>query len=241
VEVSAPPRSKRPGWRRLAEVPRRQHGEQQANRYVDEQHPAPRQPRGEHPAGEQADGPAGPGHRREHPEGPVALAALGEVGGDQGQRGRGGDGAADPLECPGRQQPAGGGGQAPDERGEGEQQDAGDEHPAAAQDVAGAATEQQQPAEGQGVGVQHPGQVGGGEAEGLLDLGQGDIHDGHVQYHHELGRRDDRQRHGGVVAPPCRRLRPRDHAVVPFASMGLPCWMLIGVVVSDGQRRHQVV
>src|SRR5215216_4631613 len=52
------------------------------------------------------------------------------------------------------------------ERGQGEHQDPGDEHPAAAQDVAGPAAQQEQAAEGQGVGVQHPRQVGGGEPEG---------------------------------------------------------------------------
>src|SRR4029453_14741089 len=173
----------------LGDVQRGQGGQQDADGDVDEQHPAPRQPGGEDPAGEQADGPAGDGHRPEDPEGPVALLALGEVGGDQRQGGRGGDGGADPLEGAGGQQPAGGGGQAAQERGQGEDEDAGDEHPAAAEDVAGPAAQQQKAAEGEGVGVQHPRQAGGGEAEGLLDLGQGDVHDGRVQEHHGLGGR----------------------------------------------------
>src|SRR4030095_2601109 len=100
---------------------------------------------GEDAAGDQADGPAGDGHGPEHPEGPVALLALGEVGGDQRQRRGRGDGGADPLEGAGGQQPAGGGGQAAQERGQGEDQDAGDEHPAAAEDIAGPPAEQQQP------------------------------------------------------------------------------------------------
>ena len=92
-----------------------------------------------------------------------------------------------------------GGGQAAEEGGQGEDQDAGDEGAAAAQDVAGPAAQQQQAAEGEGVGVQHPRQAGGGEAEGLLDLGQGDVHDGRVQHHHELGGRDDGEGQRGMV------------------------------------------
>src|SRR6266508_18711 len=68
--------------------------------------------------------------------------------------------------------------------------------------VAGAAAEQQQPAEGERVRVQHPRQAGGGEAQGLLDLWQGDVDDGRVQHDHELRRRDDGERERGVVAAP---------------------------------------
>jgi hypothetical protein len=78
--------SLQPSW--AARMNPRQQGEQDADRHVDEQHPAPRQPRGEHAAGEQADGRAGPGHRGEHAERPVALGPFLEVGGDQRERRR---------------------------------------------------------------------------------------------------------------------------------------------------------
>src|SRR6266852_2924822 len=42
--------------------------------------------------------PAEPGHRAPHPERPVAIATLGERGGDDGQAGRGDDRRADALE-----------------------------------------------------------------------------------------------------------------------------------------------
>ena len=45
------------------------------------------------------------------------------------------------------------------ERGQGEQRDAAEEDAAAAEQVTGAGAEQQQPAEGQGVGVDDPGQA----------------------------------------------------------------------------------
>jgi hypothetical protein len=95
---------------------------------------------------------------------------------------------------------AGRGRQAAEQRRQREHQDPGDEHAAPAEDVAGAAAEQQQAAEGQGVGVEHPRQAGGGEAQRLLDLRQGDVDDGGVQHDHQLRRRDDGERQRGVLA-----------------------------------------
>ena len=84
-----------------------------------------------------------------------------------------------------------------------EDQQPGDEDPAAPEQVAGPAAEQQQPAERHRVGVDHPLQVGPGEAERGLDVRQGDGDDGQVEHDHELGRRDDGQRQ----AQPPRCLR----------------------------------
>ena len=50
-------------------------------------------------------------------------------------------------------------------------------------------------AEGEQVGVEHPGELAPGEAEALLDVGQGDVDDGGVEDDHELGREDDEQEH----------------------------------------------
>src|SRR5262250_2753789 len=49
---------------------------------------------------------------------------------------------------------------------------------AAAEQVAGPAAEQQQPAEGQRVGVDHPLQARPGKAQRPLDMRQGDVDDG---------------------------------------------------------------
>ena len=68
----------------------------------------------------------------------------------------------------------------------GEDRDAGEEGAAPAEQVAGPGTEQQQAAEGQGVGVEHPGQAGVGEAQRALDVRQRDVHDGRVQHDHQL-------------------------------------------------------
>ena len=71
----------------------------------------------------------------------------------------------------------------------GEERDPGEERTSTAEQVAGAGAEQQQAAEGQGVRVDDPRQAGGREAEGDLDVGEGDVHDGRVEHDHELADR----------------------------------------------------
>ena len=68
----------------------------------------------------------------------------------------------------------------------------------AAEDVARAAAEQQEAAERQRVPVQHPGQAGGGEVQGVLDVRQRDVHDGGVEDDHELGAEHDGERDAGT-------------------------------------------
>ena len=97
------------------------------------------------------------------------------------------------------------GGEPADQRGGGEQQQPGDEHLAAAEQVPGPAAEQQQPAEGQRVGVDHPFQAGPGKAERPLDVRQGDVDDGRVQHHHQL------RAWPGPAGPGPGAGRPRTH------------------------------
>ena len=63
--------------------------------------------------------------------------------------------------------------------------EAGEEDAPLAEQVAHAAGEQQQAAEGDQVGVDDPGEVALGEAEAVLDRGQGDVHDRHVEDDHQ--------------------------------------------------------
>ena len=190
----APGRSNRPRpARRLGQCPRRDERDHDADGHVDEQHPAPGQVGGQQAAGHQADRGAADAHRGVDAHRPVARRSLREGGGDQGQRGRGDDRGADALHRAGREQPGLRGGEPAEQRGQREQDDAGDEDPAPAEDVAGPAAEQQQAAEGQGVGVDHPFQAGAGEAERALDVGQRDVHDRRVQHHHQLRGGDDDQ------------------------------------------------
>ena len=76
---------------------------------------------------------------------------------------------------------------AADRRGDGEAEQAGDEHALAAEEVAEATAEQQQAAEGQGVGGDDPLAAVVGEAERVLGGRQGDVHDRRVEDDHELG------------------------------------------------------
>ena len=119
------------------------------------------------------------------PSGKVVVISDSAVGGD--------DRGAGALDRAGRQQPGLGGGEPAGQRGGGEQQQPGDEHLAAAEQVPGPAAEQQQPAEGQRVGVDHPFQAGAGEAERALDVRQRDVDDGRVEHHHQLRGGDDQQ------------------------------------------------
>ena len=127
-----------------------------------------------------------------------ALGALGEADRQQGEGRRGGDRGADPLQGAGAEQPGRRLGDAAEHRGEGEEGDAGDEDLAAAEDVTGAGAEQQQAAEGQRVGVLHPGEAGGREAEVLVDARQRRDHDRDVEDDHQVAAEDDREDEGGV-------------------------------------------
>ena len=150
-----------------------------------------------------ASSPAAPpahAHRGVHAHRPVAGRAFGERGRDQRQRGGRDDRAAGALDGAGRQQPRLGGGQPAGEGRGGEQQQAGDEHPAPAEQVTGTAAEQQQAAERQGVAVHHPLQAGVGESQGRLDVRQRDVDDGRVEHDHQLRGRDDQQRHALLAA-----------------------------------------
>ena len=148
---------------------------------------------GQYAAQQQARRAAGAGHRRVDAKRPVAFPAFGEVGGDQRQRGRRDHRAADALHRPGGKQPRLARGEAAEQRRGRKQQQPEHEHPPPAKDVTGAAAEQEQAAEGDRVGVHHPLQSAAGEAKCLLDVREGNVHDGRVEHDHELGGGDDQQ------------------------------------------------
>ena len=68
------------------------------------------------------------------------------------------------------------------------------EDAAAAEQVGEPAAEQQEPAEGEHVGVDDPGEVVLGEVECGADRRQGDVHDRGVEDDHELGDAEERER-----------------------------------------------
>ena len=97
-------------------------------------------------------------------------------------------------------------GEAAEQAGRGEQAEADQEDAPAPEQVGQPAAEQEQAAEGQGVGGHHPLEAGGAEVEVVLDGGQGDVHDRHVEDDHELGQADHDEDHavrrtGPTVGP----------------------------------------
>jgi hypothetical protein len=93
-----------------------------------------------------------------------------------------------------------------EQRGEREHDNPGNEDSSPAENVAGPAAQQQETAEGERVGVDDPLQARAGEAERVLNVRQGDVHDGGVEHHHQLGRGDD---HKGKAEAALGRARGR--------------------------------
>src|SRR5207302_10112869 len=80
------------------------------------------------------------------------------------------------------------------ERCAGEDEKADDEHAPPTKDITEATTEQKKTAEGERVGAEHPLEVRRRKVQAALDRWQRDGHDGRVENHHQLRRRDDNER-----------------------------------------------
>ncbi len=91
-------------------------------------------------------------------------------------------------------------GQAVEQRRGREQRHAGHEQPLAAEQVAGASAQEQEPAEDQRVRVDHPLQARRREVKPLLDRGERHVDHGGVEHHHELRQAGDHE-----DQPPVRR------------------------------------
>nr|WP_274704599.1 hypothetical protein [Actinomadura geliboluensis] len=138
---------------------------------------------------------------RARPEGKASASSASAAGAS----------AAAPTPCAARaaHQMAGRLREAAEQGREAEQAEPRQQDPLAAVPVGGLPAEQQQPAEGERVGVDHPGQPGRAEAEPGGDLREPDVHHRQVQRHHELHDGD-----GGEDEPRPRlgrggRCRPR--------------------------------
>src|SRR6266545_4121446 len=86
-------------------------------------------------------------------ERPVALRALGDADGQHGEYGGRGHRGPDPLYGARGHQPLAGRGEPAEQRADGEDGHAEQEHPASAEEVARPSAEQEQPAEGERVGA----------------------------------------------------------------------------------------
>ena len=190
-EVKAPARELTPA---LGDQHRGQERRGDPDGNVYEQHRAPAQRAGQHATEEDAGGGARAGDRTPDRERPVALGPLTEGGGDERERRRSHERRAEPLDRAGGDQPRGALREAAGERGEREHPEADREHASAAEEVGDPPAEEQEAAEGQNVGVDHPGEVGQGEVKAAPDRGQRDVDDRRVEHDDELGHRQQRQR-----------------------------------------------
>jgi hypothetical protein len=71
-------------------------------------------------------------------------------------------------------------------RGDGEDAEAGQEHPASSEQVCGAAAEEQEAAEDQGVAGDRPADRRAAHAQVTGEARQRDVHGGDVEDHHQL-------------------------------------------------------
>jgi hypothetical protein len=108
--------------------------------------------------------------------------------------GRGDDRGTEPLEGTRADQRRLGPGETRQEGGDGEDHDADEEDPPSPEQVRSPAAEQQEAAEDERVGADHPLEILLREPEVDLDRGQRDVHDRDVQHDHELDGRDEGQR-----------------------------------------------
>ena len=113
---------------------------------------------GDGAADQRTDGHRAAGHRAEDAEGGTPVLALKGLG-DQGQGGGEHDGATDPLDAPGQVEHERVGGEATDQRGQGEHAKPDGEDDAAPEHVAHHAGGEEERRQRQGVGVDHPLQV----------------------------------------------------------------------------------
>ena len=187
------PRDVVPGTGRalaLVDDPGHREGGDQCDGNVDQQRPPPRGELGEGPAEDEPDGGAATGDAAVDPEGPGPLVGLGEGHGEQREGGGRHDGGEGTLQGTGTEEHGRVLGQAAEGGGGGEPEEADEEHPAPSQVVGDPAAEEEQAAEGQGIGAHHPLAIGHRDVQRPLGRGQG--HDDHrgVEHDHQLGHRD---------------------------------------------------
>ncbi len=194
--------------------------------HVDAEAPAPRGVLGQHAAQDQADRRTATGDGSEDAERLRALLRIGERHRDQRQRRRCEQCAEGALESAGREEHLLVLCEAAEGGGAGEPEQADDERPLPAVVVSDPAAEQQQPAEGQRVGGEHPLPVGVGDAQVGLRRRKRDVHDRRVEDDHQLGDRDHGQGEPalGVVARHARVgcAAPRRWPSVRGCSRGRP-------------------
>ena len=177
-----------------------------ADRHIHEEDPVPAQELGQDAAGEETDGAAADGDEHVGAHRLAALEGARELGDDDGDDHRGGERAADALDEAGRDEHGLAVGRSAGDGGEHEQGHAGQEHLLATDQVAEAAGEKEEAAEGDEVGVDDPGQAGLAEEKALLNVRERHVDDGAVEGVHEHGQADDDQGYPAPAVAGCARV-----------------------------------
>ena len=165
----------------------------EGDRDVDEEDPLPRQGVGEDAAEEHARGGAEAADGAPDAERDVPLAAFGKGRHQDRERSRRDRGGAEALEGAGADQRPLGPREPAEERADRERDQADHEDAPAAEQVRGSPAQEQEAAEDERVGGDHPLQVRLGEVEIRLDRGKSDVHDRDVEHNHELDGAKERQ------------------------------------------------
>ncbi len=173
---------------------------------VDEEDPFPRQEVDQNTAEQNAGSGTHTAHRAPRPEGDVALTSLAEHR-RQDREGRGRDrGCAETLQRAGRDQRSLAPREPAQERADREDDQPAQEDAPSSEQVGEATTEQQEAAEDERVGRDHPLQVLLGESEVDLDRREGHVHDCDIENDHELHHAQERQCEPLVLVRLCHRL-----------------------------------
>ena len=204
------------GVRRVGDERDRADGGRDREGEVDVHREAPGEVLGEDAAEQQADRAAGTGDGAEDAERACAVAAGRERRRQQRERGGREQRAEDALHGAGADEHLEALRCAADGGRGGEAEQAGDERPLAAEEVAELAAQQQQAAEGERVGRHDPLPRAVGEVQRVLCRGQRDVHDGGVEHDHQLRdaeHREDRPAPAGGR----NRVERSGHRAVPSA------------------------
>ena len=184
----------------------RQHQRSAGQRHVDEEHRLPAEGLGEHAAEQDADHESGRARSAPDRDRSVALAALGECGVDERERGGKDERPAEPLGRAGEQQEFGSRCEPTRERRAGVERETRREDPAPPEHVSGATTEQQEPGGRHRVGADHRLQRLLREAQVTADLRQCYHHDVLIERDDQHCERQQRQRR--VAAAGTRPVAP---------------------------------
>jgi hypothetical protein len=169
---------------------------------VDEEDGPPVDDLGQRAAQQHADGGAGAADGSPHAERLRAVRPA-ERGGDDRQGGRRQHGRAETLGGARGEEHRFTRGQSREERGDGEDAEAGEEHPTTTEQIGGASPEQQEAAEDERVGRHRPPQVVPADGEVVGEVGKRHVHGRDVEDDHELRQGEQRQQgHPGALAGP---------------------------------------